>query len=251
MVTNMSLFRKKTLTDDEQRKLIRESGLNHIAFIMDGNGRWATSKGLPREAGHARGAAVFRHILSRAHDLGIGTVTVYALSTENLKLRPAKEIAALMRILDDYIADAERDREENNIRFTFIGDVDGIGTEMAEKCRHLESITKDCRLQVNLAINYGGRAEIARAATLLAESGATVITEDMLSEKMYTALSGGDPDLIVRTAGEIRISNFLLWQAAYSEFYFTDTLWPDFGDDALALAIAEFSKRRRKYGAVK
>lgn len=247
----MALFKKKFLSDDEQKKLIRDSGLRHIAFIMDGNGRWATSKGLPREAGHARGAAAFRHILSRAHDLGIEVVTVYALSTENLKLRPAKEIAALMRLLGDYIDEGERDREKNNIRFTFIGDVSGLGSEMAEKCRHLENITKDCRLMVNVAVNYGGRAEIARAATLLAASGEQEITEDMLSEKMYTAASGGDPDLIVRTAGEVRVSNFLLWQGAYSEFYFTDTLWPDFGDDALALAISEFSKRRRKFGAVK
>lgn len=247
----MAFFRKKVLSDDEQRALVTASGLHHIAFIMDGNGRWATSKGMPREIGHAKGGAAFKHIIKRARDLGMDAVTVYALSTENLKLRPKKEIAALMRILDDYINEAERDREKNNIRFCFLGDIDGLGVEMASKCAHLQKITADCEFIVNLALNYGGRAEIARAASVLAAAGEREITEDMLSREMYTAASGGDPDLVVRTAGEVRISNFLLWQSAYAEFYFTDTLWPDFGDDALALAIIEFSKRRRKYGAVK
>lgn len=248
----MPIFRKKQqlLTDDEQIRIVKDCGLSHIAFIMDGNGRWATSRSLPREAGHSKGAAAFRHIVERCGDIGINTVTVYALSTENLKLRPKQEISALMRILDSYISEAESDREKNNIRFIFLGDVDGLGEEMAEKCRHLAEITKDCDLTLNLALNYGGRAEIARAASNLAKKGITDITEDDLSREMYTSASP-DPDLIVRTAGEERLSNFLLWQCAYSEFYFTSTLWPDFDDDALALAVEAFAKRKRKFGAVK
>ena len=250
----MAIFKKrnniKPLTEDEQKKIIADCSLKHIAFIMDGNGRWATSKSMPREAGHAKGAAAFKHIVRRCGDLGISAVTVYALSTENLKLRPEKEIKALMRILDSYIAEAEEDKEKNNVRFIFLGDIDGLGEEMAAKCRHLSEITRDCATTLNLALNYGGRAEIARAASRLAAKGIVDITEDDLSGEMYTAESP-DPDLIVRTAGEERLSNFLLWQCAYSEFYFTDTLWPDFGDEALALAIEAFAKRKRKYGAVK
>lgn len=249
----MAIFKKQTtalLTEDEQRRIVEECSLRHIGFIMDGNGRWATSRALPREAGHSKGAAAFKHIVRRCGDLGIDTVTVYALSTENLKLRPEKEIRALMRILDSYIDEAETDKDKNNTRFIFIGDIDGLGEEMAEKCRHLSEITMDCRTTLNLALNYGGRAEIARAASRLAAKGLTEITEDDLSREMYTCESP-DPDLIVRTAGEERLSNFLLWQCAYAEFYFTDTLWPDFGDDALALAIEAFGKRKRKYGAVK
>lgn len=250
----MALFQRKikpsVITEEMQKKIVADCGLRHIGFIMDGNGRWATSKGLPREAGHTKGAAAFKHIVRRCGYIGIDTVTVYALSTENLKLRPTAEIAALMRILDSYIDEAETDKEKNNTRFVFIGDIDGLGEQMAEKCRHLEEITKDCKTTLNLALNYGGRAEIARAASNLAKKGVTDITEEDLSREMYTKESP-DPDLIVRTAGEERLSNFLLWQAAYSEFYFTDTLWPDFGDDALALAVEAFGKRRRKYGAVK
>jgi len=248
----MALFSKKktVLSDEEQMRIVRECGLSHVAFIMDGNGRWATSKAMPREAGHAKGAAAFRHIVERCGDLGITTVTVYALSTENLKMRPKAEIAALMKILDSYITEAEEDREKNNIRFIFLGDVEGLGAEMAEKCRHLAEITKDCDLTLNLALNYGGRAEIARAASKLAAKGITEITEEDMSREMYTADSP-DPDLIVRTAGEERLSNFLLWQAAYAEFYFTKALWPDFNDGELALAIEAFAKRKRKYGAVK
>ncbi len=238
------------ITEEKQKQIVKECGLSHIAFIMDGNGRWATSKGLPREAGHSKGAAAFKHIVRRCGDIGIDTVTVYALSTENLKMRPEAEIKALMRILDSYIDEAETDREKNNTRFVFIGDIDGLGEEMSEKCRHLAEITKDCATTLNLALNYGGRAEIARAASIHAAKGKTEIGEDDLSREMYTNESP-DPDLIVRTAGEERLSNFLLWQAAYSEFYFTDTLWPDFDDDALALAVEAFGKRRRKYGAVK
>lgn len=250
----MALFGKKdtqeTISFEEQCRIVKECGLCHIGFIMDGNGRWATAQLLPREAGHAKGAAAFKHIVRRCGDIGITHVTVYALSTENLKLRPKAEIAALMRILDSYIEEAETDKEKNNTRFIFIGDIDGLGEEMAAKCRHLEEITKDCATTLNLALNYGGRAEIARAASRLAEKGVTDITEDALSAEMYTNESP-DPDLIVRTAGEERLSNFLLWQTAYAEFYFTDTLWPDFDDDALALAVEAFGRRKRKYGAVK
>lgn len=237
-------------TLEEQKQLVRDSGLNHIAFIMDGNGRWATSRALPRSVGHIEGAAAMKRTVRRCKELGISTVTVYALSTENLKLRPEAELSALMKLLDTNIIEGEKDKDENGSRIVFIGDIDGLGEETAKRCRHLTEITKDYPLTFNVALNYGGRAEIAAAASRLASRGVTEITEEALSREMYTSGSP-DPDLIVRTAGEVRISNFLLWQGAYSEFYFTDTLWPDFDDDALALAVASYAKRKRKYGAVK
>ncbi len=247
----MAILKKSgKLTDDELRAVISESGLRHIAFIMDGNGRWATSRGLPREAGHAKGAAAFRHIVDRCDELGITTVTTYALSTENLKKRPKTEIAALMRLLDDYIAEAERDNEKNGISYNFIGEPSLLGEEMAQKCAHLTKVSAGCAKTLNIALNYGGRAEIARAASRLASRGVTEITEDMLSGEMYTAACP-DPDLIVRTAGEYRISNFLLWQCAYAEFYYTDTLWPDFDDKALEAAILDFASRKRNFGGLK
>ena len=255
----MAIWNKKTnnaddirtpISEEEQMRIVREAELHHVGFIMDGNGRWATSRMLPREAGHVKGSEMFKSIVRRCGHLGIDTVTVYALSTENVKMRPQAEIAALLKILDSYIDEAFRDKEKNDTRFIFIGDIDGLGEKIASRCRELEEYTKDCRTTLNLAINYGGRAEIARAASRLAAKGITDITEDALSAEMYTHESP-DPDLIVRTAGEERLSNFLLWQSAYSEFYFTDTLWPDFDNDALAFAIEAYGRRKRKFGGVK
>lgn len=238
------------ISEEEQKRIVREAELRHVGFIMDGNGRWATSRMLPREAGHVKGSETFKNVVRRCGKLGIEAVTVYALSTENLKMRPKAEIAALLRILETYIDEGVRDKEINDTRFIFIGDIDELGEKIASKCRYLEEYTKDCTTTLNLAINYGGRAEIARAASRLAARGITDITEEALSAEMYTSGSP-DPDLIVRTAGEERISNFLLWQCAYSEFYFTDTLWPDFDDEALAYAIEAYGRRKRKFGAVK
>ena len=241
------------MTNDTQLKkeaaaLVQASGLSHIAFIMDGNGRWATSRGLIREAGHRAGAETFKKIVRLCGDIGINAVTVYAFSTENWK-RPAAEVNAIMRLLDSFIKDAVSGNDENNIRYVFLGDKDGLAPALAEKCRALEELTLHNRLLLNIALNYGGRAELVHAVNRLASSGKTSFTEEDVSAALYTAHCG-DPDLIVRTAGEYRLSNFLLWQAAYAEFYFTDVLWPDVSMETLYAAVAEFSRRKRRFGAI-
>ena len=236
------------LSDDEVRELVRASGLRHVAFIMDGNGRWATRRSLPREAGHIRGGSAMRDTMHRCDDFGIACVTVYAFSTENWK-RPKREIDAIMDLLDQYIAEGKRDNVKNNAKYRFIGDIDALGEDVVRRCRELEEITKDNRLLFNVALNYGSRAEIVRAVNKLISEGKTNVTEDDVSNSLYTA-GIPDPDLIIRTAGEYRLSNFLMWQAAYSEIYITDTLWPDFDRDALVRAICDFSKRKRNFGAV-
>ena len=238
----------RDFTDDEVRELVRASGLRHIAFIMDGNGRWATRRSLPREAGHIRGGSAMRDTMHRCDDFGVECVTVYAFSTENWK-RPKREIDAIMDLLDQYIAEGKRDNVKNNAKYRFIGDIDQLGEDVVRRCRELEEITKDNRLLFNVALNYGSRAEIVRAVNKLISDGRENVTEDDVSNSLYTA-GVPDPDLIIRTAGEYRLSNFLLWQAAYSEIYITDTLWPDFDRDALVRAIFDFSKRKRNFGAV-
>lgn len=248
-------FRKKpvpadiaSISDDDVRDLVSSSGLNHIAFIMDGNGRWATRRSLPREAGHIQGSSAFRDTVHRCDDFGIKCVTVYTFSTENWK-RPKREVDAIMKLLDDFITEAMRDNEKNNARYRFLGDKDGLGPEIRERCDRLEELTKDNRLLLNLALNYGSRAEIVNAVNTLLAEGRESVTEDDVSNALYTA-GLADPDLIVRTAGEYRLSNFLLWQSAYSEIYVTDALWPDFDRAELVRAIENFSKRKRKFGAV-
>lgn len=240
--------RISSLSDDDVRELVRASGLEHIAFIMDGNGRWATKRSLPREAGHVRGGSAMRDTMHRCDDFGIKCVTVYAFSTENWK-RPKREIDAIMDLLDQYIAEGKRDNLKNNAKYRFIGDIDALGEDVKRRCRELEEITKDNRLIFNVALNYGSRAEIVHAVNKLISEGKTDVTEEDFSNALYTA-GVKDPDLIVRTAGEYRLSNFLMWQAAYSEIYITDTLWPDFDRDALVRAIYDFSKRKRNFGAV-
>lgn len=236
------------LTDDEVRSLVKSSGLRHIAFIMDGNGRWATRRSLPREAGHVRGGSSMRDTMHRCDDFGVECVTVYAFSTENWK-RPKREIDAIMDLLDQYIAEGKRDNLKNNAKYRFIGDIDALGEDVVRRCRELEQITKDNRLVFNVALNYGSRAEIVHAINKLISEGQESVTEEDVSNALYTA-GVPDPDLIIRTAGEYRLSNFLLWQAAYSEIYVTDTLWPDFDRAALVRAIWSFSKRKRNFGAV-
>ena len=173
-------------------------------------------------------------------------LTVYAFSTENWK-RPAAEVNAIMRLLDSFIKDAVNGNDENNIRYVFLGDKDGLAPALAEKCRALEELTVHNRLLLNIALNYGGRAELVHAVNRLASSGKTNFTEEDVSAALYTAHCG-DPDLIVRTAGEYRLSNFLLWQAAYAEFYFTDVLWPDFDKAEFDKALSSYSQRERRMG---
>lgn len=242
------IFSKNKDGATDIKQLVSSSGLHHIAFILDGNGRWAKKRSLPREAGHPQGAANLRRIVRYCGDIGIDTVTVYAFSTENWK-RPEKEVSAIMKLLDSYISDAVTENDENNVRYIFLGDKKGLGEELEKRCLDLERLTENNRLTLNIALNYGGRDEIVHAVNTLISEGKTHLTEDDISSALYTRLSK-DPDLIVRTAGELRISNFLLWQGAYSEFYFTDVLWPDFNSRCVDDAVIEFSKRKRRFGGV-
>lgn len=247
------MFFKKKIVEHDLRladigQIIKDSHLNHIAFIMDGNGRWAQARSLPREAGHGVGARTFKKIVTLCRDYGIKTVTTYAFSTENWK-RPEGEVREIMRLLDTYIKEAEDDNEKNHIRYNFLGDKSALGNELCEKCEYLEKLTKDSILTLNIALNYGGRAEIVHSVNELIAEGRGSVTEDDIASKLYTA-GYPDPDLIVRTGGEYRLSNFLMWQSAYSELYFTDCLWPDFDDMELRRAIVEFSKRKRRFGGV-
>ena len=246
------MFFKSKKTDikekPDMKTVVAASGIQHIAFIMDGNGRWANARSLPRQAGHSVGAATFKKTVTLCRDWGIKTVTTYAFSTENWK-RPREEVKEIMRLLDVYIKEAEDDNEKNHIRYVFLGDKERLGEELRDKCLYLEDLTKNNSLTLNIALNYGGRAEIVSAVNSLITEGKTEITEEDISSRLYTCESP-DPDLIVRTGGEIRLSNFLLWQSQYSELYFTDCLWPDFSEDELSRAIIEFSKRKRRYGGV-
>ena len=220
----------------------------HIAFIMDGNGRWARKRSMPREFGHKNGAAVFKDLVEYCGDIGIKHVTVYAFSTENWK-RPKSEVDAIMALLDSYIDTAFRDIAEKEFRIIFLGSKAPFSPELRERMEKLERDSAKYERILNVAMNYGGRDEIVHACNELIASGATEVTEEMLSDKLYTRLSP-DPDLIVRTAGECRLSNFLMWQAAYSEFYFTDKLWPDMTHKDVDEAIAEYTRRDRRFGGV-
>lgn len=245
------IFKSKKTTPEQEidiKELVKASGLSHIAFIMDGNGRWAQKRGLPREAGHGVGVKAFKNTVTLCRDWGIKTVTTYAFSTENWK-RPVQEVTEIMRLLDVYIKEAEDDNDKNRIRYIFLGDKERLGDALREKCEYLENLTRDNTLILNIALNYGGRAEIVNAVNSLIKEGKTEITEEDISSKLYTCESP-DPDLIVRTGGEVRLSNFLMWQSQYSELYFSDCLWPDYGEEELERAIIEFSKRKRRYGGV-
>lgn len=225
-----------------------DSRLQHIAFIMDGNGRWAERRGMPRRYGHRYGAEAFRKVVRYCGDIGIKYVTVYAFSTENWA-RPEKEVKSIMKLLDNYLDECEKSVKDYNIRMKFIGDMAGLEPSLAAKAKRLEEISKDNPLTLCIALNYGGKDELINAFNKLADSGKKTITASDVESELYT--SGiPDPDLIVRTAGEMRLSNFLMWQSAYSEFYFTDTLWPDMTAEDIDKAVEEFYRRQRRYGKV-
>ena len=230
----------------------------HIGIIMDGNGRWAKKRGLKRWDGHKEGANVFRKICSYACDIGIKSITFYAFSTENWR-RPPEEVAAIMELFREYLGEAE-DRENENIRkgmqMHFIGRRDDMPEDIVSLMETAEENSKDAsRIKVNIAINYGGRLEIVEAVRKIAqkvkdgEIQPEDITEDDISANIYTA-GQDDPDLIIRPSGEYRLSNFLLWQSAYSEFWFSDILWPDFTTDDLDRAIDDYNNRSRRFGGV-
>jgi len=232
----------------ETDKKIDLYGLNHIAFIMDGNGRWAKAHGQPREYGHKIGARVFRNIVKYCREIGIKYVTVYAFSTENWK-RPRREVESIMMLLDAYLDECSREMAKNNISFRFIGDIEGLNEKLRTKIYKIEKETVNNELVLNIALNYGGRDELVNAFNKLKQLGLDKITEKDISSALYTA-GCPDPDMIVRTAGEYRLSNFLLWQASYSEFYFTDVLWPDMTSADVDKAIAEYGRRKRNFGGV-
>ena len=224
----------------------------HIAIIMDGNGRWAKQRGLPRTAGHAAGAESFRRIANYCRTLGVEYLTVYAFSTENWK-RSAEEVAGIMKLLRRYLEEALQDMEKNKVRFRFFGDLTKLSPELQQLCHDAQSRSEDYDVQVNFCLNYGGRDEIVHAARAFAADVAAgkrepeELTEDILSEYLYSA-GVPDPELIIRPSGEKRISNFLLWQSAYSEYVLMNVLWPDFAPSHLDEAIEEYHRRNRRFG---
>ncbi len=225
-----------------------EGRLKHIAFIMDGNGRWAQKRGFPRTYGHAAGASNFKKVVEYCGSIGISAVTVYAFSTENWK-RPKDEVDAIMKLLGEYIDEAEKSFGSRDISVRFLGDKRVFPSELSERMISLEKLTEGKNLILNIAVNYGGRDDIVHAVNSLIAEGKKEITEDDITSHLYTKDSP-PPDLIVRTGAEKRISNFLLWDSAYSELYFSDVLWPDFGEREVELCVSEFYKRKRRYGGV-
>lgn len=228
----------------------------HIAIIMDGNGRWASRRGLPRTAGHAAGSEVFRQIATYCRDIGVAYLTVYAFSTENWK-RSQEEITAIMGLLKQYLFEALEKMERDRIRLEFFGDLSRLSPELQELAARTREISRKYEgFQANICLNYGGRDEIVRAARTFAQQCVEgTATPEALTEEQFGSLlfSGGipDPDLVIRPSGELRISNFLLWQSAYAEYYVTDVLWPDFTPAELEKAIAAFNSRDRRFGGVK
>lgn len=227
-----------------------ESGIpSHIAIIMDGNGRWAEKRGLPRTLGHKEGANALRKIITYAGKIGVKYLTVYAFSTENWK-RSKDEVDALMFLFKTYLRNEEKNIMKNNVRFLVSGRKEGVGPSLLEAIKKLEDKSKNnTGLTLNIAFNYGGRAEIIDAVNSIIKSGIESIDEENFSQYLYNDIP--DPELLVRTSGELRISNFLLWQIAYSEIYITDALWPDFDEKELDKAIQRYNERDRRFGGVK
>ncbi len=240
----MALFgrkkKKETVAVDER--------LQHIAFIMDGNGRWAQKRGMPREFGHSYGASTFKKISRYCEKIGLRYVTVYAFSTENWK-RPKKEVDTIMKLFEEYIDNCFAETAEDNVHFRFIGNLDIFPDRIREKMDRIDRETAHKAFILNIAVNYGGREEIVHACNTLIKEGKQEITEEDIATHTYTP-DLPDPDLIVRTGGDLRSSNFLLWQSAYAEYYFTDVLWPDFSPEDVDAAVAEFNRRKRRFGGV-
>ena len=224
----------------------------HIAIIMDGNGRWAKKRGLPRTAGHSAGAEAFRRIANYCRTLGVEYLTVYAFSTENWK-RSQEEVGGIMLLLRRYLEEAIRDMTKNRVRFRFYGDLSKLSPQLQKLCYDAENQSAEYDVQVNFCLNYGGRDEIVRAARAFAAQVAEgkrkpeELTEELFSSYLYSA-GVPDPELIIRPSGELRTSNFLPWQSAYSEYVFMDVLWPDFGPQDLDKAIDEYHRRNRRFG---
>ena len=249
----MALFRKTTQPVQGEVDFTRLP--RHIAIIMDGNGRWAKKRGLPRTAGHAAGAETFRTIATYCKDIGIDYLTVYAFSTENWK-RPAAEVSSIMGLLKKYLLEAIGQMERDRVKMEFFGDLSPLTPELRELCERTREISRHYEgCQVNICLNYGGRDEIVRAARAYAQdcidgrADPNHLSQDQFGGYLFSR-GVPDPDLVIRPSGELRLSNFLLWQAAYAEFYFTDVLWPDFSKTELHRAIAAYQSRDRRFGGV-
>jgi undecaprenyl diphosphate synthase len=223
----------------------------HVAIIMDGNGRWARARGLPRLAGHRAGVDNLRRILEAAAEYGIQYLTIYAFSTENWE-RPQEEVRGLLNILEEVIDRELAELHKNGVQLRHIGRLERLSPKLQEKVRSAIELTKNNqRLILNVAWNYGGRDELVHAIRAMIREGLDPeqVTEETIEKHLFTA-GCPDPDLIIRTSGEMRVSNFLIWQGAYSEWYLTPTFWPDFGPDELLAALQEYSSRERRYGRV-
>ena len=248
----MAFFKSK---EDRQVQVDFDHLPRHIAIIMDGNGRWAKKRGLPRTAGHAAGAENFRTIATYCKDIGLDYLTVYAFSTENWK-RPAEEVGAIMGLLKKYLLEAIGRMERDRGKMEFFGDLSPLTPELRELCERTREISKHYEgCQVNICLNYGGRDELLRASRAYAQdclegkADPNHLGESQFSDYLFSR-GVPDPDLVIRPSGELRLSNFLLWQSAYAEFYFTDVLWPDFSKEELHKAIAAFQGRSRRFGGV-
>ena len=228
----------------------KENKINSVAIIMDGNGRWAKKRGLKRTEGHKAGAKAAAEVVKLFREFGVHHLTLYAFSTENWK-RPKEEVDALMALIYHYIDEVVIGAivREGDICVRFIGDKSALSEELRNKCIEAEELAKDRPFVCNIALNYGGRDEIVHAVNSAIADGYTSVNEEILSRYTYTSGSP-DPDLVIRTGGDFRISNFLLWQSAYSEFIILDTLWPDFGKSDVERCMAEFYKRRRRFGGL-
>ena len=223
----------------------------HVAIIMDGNGRWAKARGLPRLAGHRAGTENLRRILETAVEFRIKWLTIYAFSTENWG-RPAEEVSGLMNIIEDVIERELKNLHKNGVQLRHIGSLEGLRPGLRNKVEEAIEDTRDnTRLILNVAFNYGGRSEIVQAVRKIVATGipAEEVTEEIISDNLYTA-GQPEPDLIIRTSGVVRASNFLIWQGAYSEWYFTPAFWPDFDAEELRKALQYFGRRERRFGLV-
>ena len=256
------VMRRINKTADQSREEFLLSQLDparlpaHVAIIMDGNGRWAARRNLPRVAGHRAGATAVRRTVEAAARLGLSHLTLYAFSTENWK-RPQTEVSALMSLLKKFLRKELATLQKNNIRFRMIGRTEGLDSLVLEEIRKAEEATAaNTGLSLNIALNYGGRAELIDAFRRIGWEVAAGrlnpdrIDEEMIANKLYTSAIP-DPDLLIRTSGEMRVSNFLIWQIAYAEIYVTETLWPDFDDQSLLAALIEYQKRDRRFGGVR
>jgi undecaprenyl diphosphate synthase len=249
----MGMMTDATATDQtvESKYPPLENPPYHVGIIMDGNGRWARERGKNRLEGHRAGTQNLRRILESSVEFGVQMLTIYAFSTENWK-RPPLEVLGLMRILEDVIDRELQELHKNGVQLRHLGQLERLKPSIRDKVVSGIELTKDNdRLILNVAFNYGGRAEIVRAVRNMIRDNVKPdeVSEDLLSHYMYTG-SSPDPDLIIRTSGEFRTSNFLIWQAAYAEYYFTPTYWPDFGKDEYYQALLAFSQRERRYGGV-